>query len=387
MPTNTLTDAQCRAAKPAAKPFKLFDGGGLHLWVSAAGAKTWRLAYRVDGKPKTISFGAYPTVSLVAARRKRDEAKESLADGGDPMTPRRIQRSAVTLSQASETYWAGRKDISDGYRANALRAIEMHLGPKLGRRLIGSITREDLLQELQVMDAKGLHVYVRKTRMWVSQVFDWAVETSHADINPAALIRTEKAFGRAKVKHFAAVELSEVPALLQRLDLEHDLQSVLACRGLAYTWSRTTELRKMEWTELEGAIWRIPGRKMKRERDHLVPLSRQMLALLRVMKSRSRGGPYVFPADHRDDRPMSENAVLYLLHRIGYKGKMTGHGWRSVGSTWANEKGYNKDAVERQLAHSPEDKTRAAYNRAEYLPERTQMLQEWCDWLDGLTPD
>jgi integrase len=223
--------------------------------------------------------------------------------------------------------------------------------------------------------------------MWVSQVFDWAVENSHAEINPAALIRTEKAFGRAKVKHFSSVELSEVPALLARIDLEHDLQSVLACRALAYTWSRTTELRTMRWTELEGALWRIPGSKMKRERDHLVPLSRQMLALLEVMKSRSRGGPFVFPADHRDDRPMSENAVLYLLHRIGYKGKMTGHGWRSVGSTWANERGYNKDAVERQLAHAPEDKTRAAYNRAEYLPERTQMLQDWCDWLESLTVD
>jgi len=172
MPTNTLTDAQCRAAKPADKPFKLFDGGGLHLWISTAGAKVWRLAYRVDGKPKTMSFGPYPTITLVAARKKRDEAKENLVEGKDPMTPRRIRKSSMTLSDASDKYWSGRKDLTDAYRSNALRGIEMHLGPNLGKREISSITREDLLAELQIMDAKGLHVYVRKVRMWVAQVFD-----------------------------------------------------------------------------------------------------------------------------------------------------------------------------------------------------------------------
>lgn len=165
--------------------------------------------------------------------------------------------------------------------------------------------------------------------------------------------------------------------------MEGELQSVLACRLLAMTWVRTAELRMMEFTELDGAVWRIPAGKMKRKRDHLVPLPRQALALLGELRARSRGGKYVFPAEHRDDRPMSENAILALLARIGYRGRMTGHGWRTIASTWANEHGYNRDAIERQLAHAPDDKVRAAYNRAEYLPERTTMLQAWADWLDS----
>lgn len=389
MPTNTLNDAKCRAAKPEAKPFKLFDGGGLHLWVSSSGAKVWRLAYRLAGKPKTISLGPYPEVSLAQAREKRDQHKATLRDGADPMAPRRATRKGMTLTEASAEYWAGRKNISDSYRANAVSGIKMHLEPVLGSRNIGSITRDDLLAELKRMDAAGRHVYVRKVRMWVAQVFEWAVELGHASINPAALIRPEKAFGKASVEHFAALNLRDIPDFLTRLRLEADLQSVLACRLLAYTWVRTNELRMMEWSEIDEATakWQIPAGKMKRRRDHLVPLPTQAMAIIKTMAGRSRGGRYVFPSDRRDDRPMSENAVLYLLHRIGYKGKMTGHGWRSVASTWANERGYNADAIERQLAHVPDDKVRAVYNRAEYLTERAAMLQAWADWLDSCEVD
>ena len=386
MPTNTLTDAQCRAAKPDAKAQKLFDGGGLHLFISPKGAKVWRLAYRLAGKPQTMSLGAYPAVSLAAARAKRDELKAQLREGADPAAPRKAQRSSKTTFQAAcVAYWQGRKDLTDQYRENALRGLELHLWPALGAKPIDAITREDLLAELQRMDAAGLHVYVRKVRMWSGQVFDQAVETGAAKINPAALIRPERAFGKAPVQNFAAVPLSEVPELMQRLDLEGELQSALACRMLALTWVRTTELRQMEWSEIEGDLWRIPKARMKRGREHLVPLSSQALEILKKMRARNRGGRYVFEADHRSDRPMSENAVLYLLHRMGYKGRMTGHGWRSVASTWANERGHNPDAIERQLAHVPGDEVRAAYNRAAYLPERRAMLQAWANWLDEVS--
>lgn len=383
MATNTLTDARCRTAKPAAKPYKLFDGGGLHLWISTTGAKVWRIAYRVAGKAKTISLGPYPAVSLSQARAKRDELKATLREGSDPMAPRRATRKGVTLREASETYWSGRKDISPSYRDNATNGIGTHLLPKLGEINIGGITRDDLLTELRRMDAAGLHVYVRKVRMWVGQVFEWAVENGHATINPAALIRPEKAFGRAPVEHFASLELREVPDFLQRLALEDRLQSVLACRLLAYTWVRTNELRMMEWAEVEGSTWIIPAGKMKRRRDHVVPLSTQAVAIIEEMRERSRGGRFVCPSDRRDDRPMSENSILYLLHRIGYKGRLTGHGFRTMASTWANERGYSPDAIERQLAHAPDDKVRAVYNRAEYLPERRTMLQAWADFLDS----
>ncbi|HEY3341946.1 MAG TPA: site-specific integrase, partial [Anaerolineae bacterium] len=190
----------------------------------------------------------------------------------------------------------------------------------------------------------------------------------------------------AKESH-AALSPPEVKPFLDRLKIEDQLLSVLACKLLALTWVRTVELRTMLWSEIEGKgdaqVWRIPAGKMKRRNEHLVPLSRQAVALLGILRQRARGSEYVFPAEHTIKRPMSENAVLYLLHRMGYKGIITGHGWRSVASTWANEAGWLPDAIERQLAHMPDDKIRAAYNRAAYLPQRREMLQAWADWLES----
>lgn len=384
MPTiNKLTDAKCRAIKPAAKLTKTFDGGGLHLACTPLGAKAWRVAYRLAGRPQTISLGPYPEVTLAEARAKRDALKATLRGGGDPMAPRRAARGGLTLKEACERYWQGRGDVSPSYRANATRALEMHLYPTLGARPIASIERADLLTALDRMDAAGLQEYVRKTRMWVSQVFEWAVERDECKINPAALINPRKAFGKKMVEHFASLTLPEVPALMQRLALERDLNSVLACRLLALTWVRTTELRMMPWSELDGDLWRIPAGRMKRRKDHMIPLSPQALVILAKLRARAGISPYVFPSENRDDRPMSENTILALLGRIGYKGRMTGHGFRTMASTWANEAGYSSDAIERQLAHSPVDRVRAVYNRAEFMDERRRMLAAWADWLDA----
>jgi integrase len=380
MPTNKLTDHACRNAKPGPKAKKLFDGGGLHLFISPKGAKVWRLAYRLDGKPQTATLGDYPLLTLAEARTKRDGLKKALQDGIAPK--RKVTAGQPTLKEATATYWDGRKDVSDGYRDNAKRGIELHLFPKLGNRPIGAITRDELLRAMAALDAEGKHVYVRKVRVWVGQVFDWAVEHRHCEVNPAASINPRKAFGKAEVVSHAAIELPDVPVLWGRLALEGELLSALATRMLAYTWTRTQELRFMEWAEIEGDLWRIPKGKMKRRKDHLVPLTTQALDVLAKMRARSRGSVYVFPAEHRLDRPMSENTVLFLLYRMGYKCRMTGHGFRSIASTWANERGFNKDAIERQLAHSPDDKVRSAYNRAEYLPERRVILQAWADWLE-----
>lgn len=376
--TNTLTDAVCRAAKPGAKAVKMFDGGGLFLFVSPKGAKVWRLAYRVNGKAQTATIGPYPLIGLAEARKKRDEIKLKLL-AGEPLA-KRAKRS-LTLSEACGEYWGGRDDLSASYLANAKRALEMHIEPKLGAVPVAELTREQVLDALKVMDAAKLYEYVRKTRMWLSQVLDWAVENGHAEANVAATIKADKAFGKAPVEHFAAVSLPEVPALMERIALEGEIQSVLACRLLALTWTRTVELRMMEWSEIHGDQWVIPAGKMKRRREHVVPLTVQAMEIIENMRARSRGSPYVFPGDHRIERPMSENAILYLLHRCGYKGRMTGHGFRSVASTWANDAGHNPDAIERQLAHVPADMTRAAYNRAAYLPQRRAMLQAWADWL------
>lgn len=385
MPTsNTLTDHQCRSAKPGEKARKLFDGHGMFLFISPAGAKVWRMTYREGGKAQTLVIGPYPLITLAEARVRRDDVRRKLVAGESPKAGK-APRAAVTLSAAVQSYWAGRKDVTESYVSNALRGLAMYLEPALGKRAVGSISKDDLLEQLSKVDQAGKHVYARRVRMWVSQVFDWAIEHGHAEINPAALIRPEKAFGKRQQHSHAALDVSDVPEFLLRLSYESDLLSAIACRLLALTWVRTTELRMMLWDEIDGDVWRIPEGKMKRRRDHLVPLSRQALEMLALMRARSRGR-FVFGADHTGDRPISENTVLYLLHRMGYKGRMTGHGWRAVASTWANERGYNPDAIERQLAHAPEDKTRAAYNRAAYMAERRQMLQDWADWLDKSDP-
>lgn len=382
MPTNTLTDARVRAIKPAAKAQKVFDGLGLYLHVSPTGAKSWRLAYRVDGRAKTLTFGLYPEVGLAEARQRRDDARRLLRDDVDPGESRKPARG-LTLAEAYAAYWAGRGDVSDGYRTNALRCMDMHIAPWLGDKPIAAVTREDLMTCLGRMDAAGLAVYVRRARMWLDQVFDWAAELRHCPGNPAATIKPERAFARVSAENFAALEPAELPELLQRMALERDLTSVLGCRLLMLTWVRTTELRCMRWDEIEGDTWRLPAQRMKRGRDHLVPLSRQALAIIDRMRERTRGGPFVFHSDRAIDRPMSENAVLALLHRMGYKGRMTGHGFRALASTWANDAGYPPDVIERQLAHAPADKVRAAYNRAAYIDQRRAMLQTWADWVDA----
>lgn len=379
--TNKLTDHKIKAIKPSGKPKKHFDGGGLYLYVSAAGSKSWRFTYRQDKKPQTLTFGPYPLVTLAEARVKRDDAKRAMLAGAPvKAVPAKVPTS-ITLSAACDAYFLTRKDLSPSYLMNFENALKRHILPVLGDRPVGGLTRADVLEALNKMDAAGLHVYVRKTRMWLGQVFDWCVEQEHCETNPCALIRPDKAFTRAVVESFAALELREVPAFMERLDLEGEIQSALACRLLALTWTRTAELRGMLWKEIEGDVWRIPAGRMKRRRDHVVPLSRQALGIIEKMRARSKGSEYVFPNDRRLDRPMSENAILYLLGRMGYGGKMTGHGFRSVASTWANERGYGKDAIEKQLAHSPDDKIRAVYNRADFMPERVAMMQAYADWL------
>lgn len=384
--TNKLTDAKCRGIKPGDKAIKEFDGGGLFLFVSPTGAKVWRMAYRINGKPQTLVIGPYPAVSLQEARQKRDEAKAVLRAGQDPNGARNAAKHALTLDQAHTAYWSGRKDLSTSYIENERRAYEMHVQPSIGGRVMRDIARADVLATLNQLDARGKHDYVRKVRMWLAQLWDWAIEQGHATENPPRSIKPERAFGKRSVEHFAALDLREVPAFMARLALEGELQSVLALRLLALTWVRTNEMRFMRWDEIDGDTWIIPAGKMKRRREHVVPLSTAAQDLLKVLKPRAGSSAYVFPADHRPDRPISENAVLALLARMGYKGRMTGHGVRTIASTWAHENGYLSDAVEMQLSHAPSNAIKAVYNRAQHLPLRRAMLESWAAWLAQL-PD
>ncbi len=404
MPTNTLSDNDCKTAPPAEKEQKLFDGNGLYLWISTKGAKVWRQAYRFNGKPQTLVHGRYPLITLKMARTKRDDALRLLAAGHDPKAAGQAPPAAgksITLCGACDMHWDGKGDITDGYRENAKRGLEMHLA-QLWKRDIRSINREELLDCLNAMDTAGKHVYVRKVRMWASQVWHWAVEQKYADSNIPDTINPRRAFGKKKVKHFASLHERDFPEFWRRVNMEKDLISVYATKVLAYTMVRTQEMRFMEWEEIdafadllvgrtqllpdpaEDWIWDIPDDKMKRGKAHLVPLPRQARELLlQLWARRRRGSKYVFPAEHRDDRTISENTVLALIYRLGYKGEMTGHGFRSVASTWGNERGYSPDWIERQLSHVEDNKVRGAYNKAEYLKGRSALLQDLSDWIDS----
>lgn len=381
MATNKLTDTRCKQIKPTDKAQKISDGQGMYLYVSPKGAKIFRLAYKLNGKEQIKVLGPYPTLSLADARVLRDKFKNDLLMGVDVTVK---PAKSIEFRQAWTTYWEGRLDVTAKYRTNALNGLEMHLGA-LGGMPVALLTRDHILEYLMILDAEQKFVYARRVRLWASMVLSWAKQHGHCKTNVADEIDSKTAFGRKKVKHFAALKLRDVPAFMQRLSLERELQSVLACRFMAYTWVRTKELRQMRWDQIEGDLWRIPETSMKMGREHLVPLSRQALEILDKMKARCRGSVYVFPSDRRIDRPMSENSVLYLLGRIGYQGAMTGHGFRTIGSTWGNEHGYDPDAIETSLAHSADaqDGVRSTYNQAKYLPRRKKMLQDYADWLDA----
>ena len=379
MATNKLTDALCKKAIPSEKPRKLADGHGMYLFVSPTGAKVWRVAYKQFGKDGTKILGPYPLLSLADARIKRDEFRRKLLDGEDvKATPQK----SITFSDAVAQYWGGRKDVSAGYVQNAVRGLAMHLEPDIGKTPIALVTDAMILVPLLRLDAAEKFVYAKRLRMWSSLVFEWAMARKHCKTNPASLIKPSKAFGKKEEENHPHLPLLEIPEFMQRLAMEKELQSVLACRLMAMTWVRTGELRKFKWDQIDGDVWRVPRENMKKNRIHLVPLSKQSLAILETLRQRSRGGEYVFPGEQSKTRPMSENAVLYLIHRIGFKGRMSGHGWRSVASTWGNEHEYNSDHIEMQLSHSEENEVRGAYNHAQYFPQRRKMMQDFSNWLE-----
>ena len=381
MATQKLTDAICKRATTPDKIKKLADGSGLYLALLPSGSKVWRQKYRLHGKEQTEVFGAYPLVTLKEARELSAEFRRKLVLGVDVKVK---AVKSITFGEACAQYWAGRTDCGAGYLEDATRGLALHL-KDLKDVPVGVISKDRLLEPLMVLNAQSKFVYARRIRLWASMVLAWAKEHGHCATNVADEINPKTAFGRKKVKHFASLKLREVHDFMDRLSLENQgLLSVMACRMLAYTWVRTKELRMMLWEDIEGDLWRLPDNSMKMEREHLVPLSRQALALLAHLKLCCRGSKYVFPQDRRTDRPMSENTVLYLVGRIGYKGLMTGHGWRSVASTWANEAGYEPDAIEVALSHSADakDATRSAYNQAAYLQQRKKMLQDFSDWVD-----
>jgi len=389
-----LTDTAIKKAKRRGKPYKLFDGQGLYLLVKLNGRKAWRFKYRFNGKEKLISLGTYPEVSLAQARDRRKDAREKVADGIDPSVVKRANKLARAEEGENSFEAIGREWFeknsprwSKSHTDRSKRLLEKDLYPWLGPRPVAQIDAPELLRVIRRIESRGAVDTAHRALQYCGMVFRYAIATGRADRDPSGDLRG--ALPPVQKKHHASiVEPKAVGALLRAIDgYEGHLVTRCALQLAPLVFVRPGELRRAEWPEinLENAEWRIPAAKMKMESPHIVPLSRQALAVLSEIKPLTGGGRYVFPSVRSRQRPMSENTVNAALRRLGYtKEQMTGHGFRSMASTLLNEQGWHYDAIERQLAHAERNGVRAAYNYAEHLPERRKMMQAWADYLDGL---
>lgn len=391
-----LSDPQIRNAKPGPKAVKLFDGDGLYLEVAPAGGKWWRLKYRLGGKEKRISLGVYPDVGLKAARVKCAEARRLIAGGVDPSELRKATGRAGGAAdgetfQAVALEWFAKFKPTwvDSHSEKIRSRLERDLFPWLGHRPIKEITAPELLACLRRIEARGALDTAHRAHQNTGAIFRYAVATGRAERDPSGDLRG--ALPPAKATHHASItEPKAVGDLLRAIDGYQGTLAVRCALRLApLVFTRPGELRHAEWAEIDlaQAEWRIPAEKMKARAPHIVPLAAQAVAILEEIQHLTGAGKYVFPSARVADgsRPMSNNAVLAALRRLGFdKDTMTGHGFRSMASTQLNEQGWNPDAIERQLAHAEKDEVRGAYNYAEHLPERRRMMQAWADFLDGL---
>ncbi len=387
-----LTDSAIKAAKPKDKPYKLTDGQGLYLEVMPNGSRLWRLKYRHSDKEKRLALGAYPALTLQKARQRREEARQQLADGIDPGEQKKAAKLAQraegltfeTLAREWYAYNAPRWAESTAYKAKLY--LENDLIPGIGSRPVTSITRPDLVELVRKVEARGTLNAAGKIRQWLHQIFRYALARGVVENNPATDLDVVAAPAKA-ARHHPHVPLTELPELLERLQAAR-LNELTRCaiRLLTLTAVRPGELRAAPWAEfdLDAATWTIPKERMKARRPHLVPLPRQAVAILRQLQELTGGYALLFPGQQNAERPMSENTINKALRLIGYEGRQTGHGFRHLLSTELNGRGYNRDWIERQLAHGDADEIRDTYNHATYIEQRREMMQAWADSIDAL---
>ena len=412
-----LTNTKVKNAKPevSSGQTKLSDGGGLFLLVKANKKKVgkyWRLAYRFGGKQKDLALGTYPLVTLKEARDKRDEAKKLLAQHIDPSQKKQDDRLAAVEKlnekkreselDANTFEVVGRKWFNhnkprweDSHSRTVISRLEKYVFPKVGNLPIRKVTKIQLTDLIEAIVDSGRLDTARKVTQYTRNTLEFASDRGLLDSIP--LGQTKNLVPAIqKIPLPALTEPKAIGELLTTIDAYKKGSFVTCCalKLLPYLAVRSGEFRKAEWTEFdfEAALWTIPAlhRKLKKEfkadptRFHLVPLSKQSIVILKRLKKLTGQGLHVFPSIRGDGRPMSENTINYALERMGYKGEMVGHGFRTIFSTLLNEQGYNPDAIERQLAHQEPNQVRAAYNRAKYIDIRTEMLQDWADYLDEL---
>jgi integrase len=385
-----LTDTNIRKAKPKAKPFKLSDSGGLFLLVQPSGSKWWRYKYRFGGKEKLLALGSYPETTLAMARKRHLEARELVAAGEDPGEAKRQAKRIAVIKSENNFELIGREWLGQNsnqwsaiYAADVKKRLENHIFPRLGHRPIAEINAPEILEVLRVIEKSGALDMAQRLMQTCGQIFMYAIVTTRAERNPVTDLR-----GALKTpvrKHHAYLKADELPEYLHKLEAyDGGIETKLALKFLMLTFVRTVELRGAEWTEInfDKAEWRVPVERMKMKNLHIVPLSTQAVAVLEELKKHTGNRKHLFPNQHNPVKVMSENTLLFALYRMGYHSKATGHGFRATASTILNEHGFNSDVIERQLAHVERNKVRAAYNHAEYLPERRKLMQWWADYLE-----
>lgn len=381
-----LTDSQIRNAKPSDRPRKLTDGRGLYLLLMPNGGRYWRFNYSFNGRSKTLALGVYPDVPLVRARAQHHEARLQLAQGIDPGAEKQVQgKTFEVVSRAWYARWAPSRHPQ--YAHYVMKRLEEDVFPKIGSIPASDVPTSAFRDVVKKIEARGAAEIAKRVLQNCGQIMRYAVAHDHATRNPVVDVRPADILNPRKKRNYPRIGEKELPVLLRAIDGyaggEH---TRLALQLMALTFVRTTELIGARWSEfdLPEARWDIPAGRMKMKTPHIVPLSGQALKVLGRLKEISFNRDLVFPGDLNPQKPMSNNTILFALYRMGYRGRMTGHGFRGVASTLLHERGWPHEHIELQLAHQERDETSAAYNHALYLEPRARMMQSWADYLDKL---
>ncbi|MCY4039491.1 MAG: integrase arm-type DNA-binding domain-containing protein [Hyphomicrobiales bacterium] len=391
-----LTETKCRKAAQQTKIYRLSDGRGLYLVVPATGNKRWNFRYQFMESPKTVSFGRYPEVSLEKAREKREEARKLLAGGIDPSEQRKeeklqkIESHRNTFEVVAEQWFNTRKaEWTEKYQKNISDTLRKYLYPYIGERPIRQITPNELLEALRKTESKGHHATVKKTLQFASRIFKFGIRMRLVEYDITPSLQEDLITLPAKHRP-AIIKPDELGKLLLAIDTYKDrgeLQVSHALCLLPFVFTRPKELVRGEWKEInwEKSRWDIPGEKMKKREDHVVPLSRQSLKILQDVHEHTGKYRYIFPSNKDPKRPMADGTISRPLVKLGYKGKHCPHGFRATARTLLDEEfGFSLDWIEQQLAHTVRDPLGRAYNRATHLENRREMMQKWADYLDGL---
>ncbi|MFA7468846.1 MAG: integrase arm-type DNA-binding domain-containing protein [Desulfotomaculaceae bacterium] len=391
-----LTDTKIKNAKPEEKPYKMGDTGGLYLLINPSGSKYWRYKYRFAGKEKNLAIGVYPAVSLKDARVKHMEAKEQLQDGIDPMEDKKAAKAAQAITHrnsfklvAQAWYEQWKPNKSEKHSKKILKWLETDVFPEIGDTPITELTASKFKDLVKKVEKRGVSETAKRILQTCGLIMRYAVAHDFIPHNPTSDVKPSDILPKRRKRNYQRVALNELPQLLRDIDnyIGNEV-TILAIRMMAYTFVRTGELIGARWEEfdLQSRRWNIPADRMKMDRPHIVPLAEQVISILNEMKRYDNGSGFVFPADtYGKGKHMSNNTILYALYRMGYRGRMTGHGFRGIASTALHEQDFNHNHIEAQLAHIEGDgETSGAYNYAEYLPQRTKMMQAWADYLDAI---